>query len=63
KLSLAGGALVYSAFLFVIGMSAWLIFGLGAWLALGASSVALVIGVLAKTPAPAVAPATAPAKP
>lgn len=56
KLAYAGGALVYGSFLLVIGLSAWLIFGLGAWLALGASSVALVIAVLARAPAPAVAP-------
>ena len=56
KLALAGGALVYGAFLLVIGASAWMIFGLGAWFALGASSVALVIGVLARAPVAAVAP-------
>src|SRR5262245_7449261 len=54
KLALTGGALVYGSFLLVIGVSAWLIFGLGAWLALAASTVALVIGVLAPAPAPAV---------
>lgn len=62
KLAYAGGALVYGSFLLVIGLSAWLVFGLGAWLALGASSVALVIAVLARAPAPAVAPVPA-AKP
>ncbi|HEY5921506.1 MAG TPA: hypothetical protein VIV11_07535 [Kofleriaceae bacterium] len=59
KLALAGGAMVYGAFLLVIGVSAWLIFGLGAWLALAASSAALVIGVLARSPAPVVAPVPA----
>lgn len=62
KLALAGGAMVYGAFLLVLGVSAWMIFGLGAWLALGASSVALVIGVLARAPAAAVAPVATPAK-
>jgi len=56
KLALAGGTLVYGSFLLVLGVSAWLVFGLGAWLALAASTVALVIGVLARGPAPAVEP-------
>ncbi|HEY5948581.1 MAG TPA: hypothetical protein VIV40_23980, partial [Kofleriaceae bacterium] len=55
KLAFAGGAMVYGSFLLVIGVSAWLIFGLGAWLALAASSVALVIGVLARRREAAVA--------
>jgi hypothetical protein len=62
KLAYAGGAMVYGTFLLVIGVAAWMVFGLGAWLALGASSVALVIAVLARAPAPAVAPVPA-AKP
>jgi len=65
KLAAASGVAVYGAFLFVIGSVALYVFGIGAWIALGASTVALVIGVLARAPvAVAVsAPATASAKP
>jgi hypothetical protein len=55
KLAFAAGAMVYGSFLLVIGVAAWLVFGLGAWIALAASTVALVIGVLARAPAPVVA--------
>src|SRR5687767_359687 len=57
--SLAAGAgiAVYAAFLLVLGTTALLIFGLGAWAAVGASAVALVIGVLAREGTPVVAPA------
>ena len=48
KLALAAGITVYGSFLLVIGATALLVFGLGAWVALGASSVALVVGVLAR---------------
>ena len=48
KLALASDAAVYGAFLWVIGSTAYLVFGLGAWAALGASTVALVIGVLGR---------------
>ena len=47
----ASGAAIYGAFLWVIGSVAWKIFGIGAWGALGASAVALVIGVLVRGPA------------
>lgn len=45
--ALAAGALVFGAFLWVIGSAANLVLGWGAWAALGASATALVIGVLA----------------
>jgi hypothetical protein len=57
KLAAASGIAVYGAFLYVIGSVAWAVFGLGAWLALGASTVALVIGVLARGNAELPAPA------
>jgi hypothetical protein len=58
KLAAAAGITIYGTFLFIIGSVAWQVFGIGAWSALGASTVALVIGVLARGPAelpPAVA--------
>ena len=48
KLAAFSGVAVYGSFLYVIGSVAWAVFGVGAWLALGASTVALVIGVLAR---------------
>lgn len=51
KLAALAGIAVYGSFLYVIGSVAWQVFGLGAWLALGASTVALIIGVLARGPA------------
>ena len=59
KLAATAGILVYGSILFVIAMVAILVFGLGAWIALGASTVALVVSVLARAPAPAVAAAPA----
>ena len=56
--ALAGGV-VYATVAWVILTAAWQAFGLGAWLALGASTVALAIGVLARTTAPTVTPAPA----
>jgi len=60
RLAALSGIAVYGAFLYVIGSVAWAVFGIGAWLALGASTVALVIGVLARGNAelPAATPAT-----
>lgn len=49
KLSAAAGITVYGALLFVIGALASMVFGIGAWVALGASAMALVIGVLASS--------------
>ncbi|NVB79816.1 MAG: hypothetical protein HOV81_15580 [Kofleriaceae bacterium] len=48
KLSAGAGITVYGAFVLVVGKVALAVFGLGAWVALAASSVALVIGVLAR---------------
>ena len=48
QLAIAAGATIYGAFLWAIGSMAYLVFGFGAWAALGASTVALVIGVLAR---------------
>lgn len=64
RLAAGAGVTVYATFLVVIGTTALMVFGLGAWLALGASSVALVIGVLARGPAEtaALAPAAKPSK-
>lgn len=61
KLAAASGIAIYGTFLFIIGSVAWAVFGIGAWAALGASTVALIIGVLARGPAE-LPPATA-AKP
>ena len=58
-LAAAAGITVYGTFLLVLGSTALLVFGLGAWLAVGASTVALVIGVLARSPAEAVPAAKA----
>lgn len=55
KLAAASGIAIYGALLAVIGAIAWEVFGLGAWAALGASTVALAIGVLARGPAAAAA--------
>ena len=62
KLAAFSGIAVYGAFLYVIGVVAWAVFGIGAWLALGASTLALVIGVLARGGAelPAATPAKKP---
>jgi hypothetical protein len=65
KLAVTAGMLVFGSILFVIAMVAILVFGLGAWIALGASTLALVISVVAPAPAPVVAstqPAALPAK-
>ncbi len=51
KLSAVSGIAIYGTFLWIIGSVAWAVFGIGAWSALGASTVALVIGVLARGPA------------
>jgi len=51
KLAAASGIAIYGTFLYIIGSVAWAVFGIGAWSALGASTVALVIGVLARGPA------------
>lgn len=59
KLAATAGILVFGSILFVIAMVAILVFGLGAWIALGASTLALVIAVVA----PAATPTVAPAKP
>lgn len=48
KLAAGAGIMVYGTFLLAIGATAMLVFGLGAWAALGASTVALAIGVLAR---------------
>lgn len=57
KLAATAGLLVYGSILFVIAMVALLVFGLGAWVALGASTLSLVVAVLARAPLPAVAAA------
>ncbi len=62
KLAATAGILVYGSILFVIAMVAILVFGLGAWIALGASTLSLVIAVVAPAPAP-VATAREPALP
>ncbi len=51
KLAAASGIAIYGTFLYIIGSVAWAVFGIGAWSALGASTVALIIGVLARGPA------------
>lgn len=59
-LAAASGIAIYGTFLYIIGSVAWAVFGIGAWAALGASTVALIIGVLARGPAelpPAAKPA------
>jgi hypothetical protein len=48
KLAAIAGIAIYGAFVFVIVRLAYAVFGWGAWAALGASTVALVIGVLAR---------------
>jgi hypothetical protein len=53
KLSAGAGITVYAAFVLAIGKAASMVFGLGAWVALAASTVALVIGVLARGSEPA----------
>ena len=63
KLAASSGIAVYGAFLYVIGSVAWAVFGIGAWLALGASTVALVIGVLARGHAELAAVTPAKSKP
>ena len=50
KLAALSGLAVYGALLWVIGTAAVLVFGIGAWAALGASLLALVIGVVARDP-------------
>jgi hypothetical protein len=57
QLAAASGAAVYGSLVTVIGVAAWHVFGLGAWAAFGASSVALVVGLLARDGAASVAPA------
>lgn len=51
KVAAIAGIAIYGSLLFVIGLVAWAVFGIGAWAALGASTLALVIGVLARGPA------------
>jgi hypothetical protein len=65
KLAALSGVAVYGSFLFVIGSVAWMVFGIGAWSALGASTIALVIGVLARSSVTSSAsePAAQPARP
>jgi hypothetical protein len=48
RLAAGAGITVYGSILLVVGAAALLVFGLGAWAALGASTVALVVGVLAR---------------
>jgi hypothetical protein len=55
KLAATAGILVYGSILLVIAMVAIMVFGIGAWIALGASAMALIVGVIARAPAPAVA--------
>ena len=50
QLAAGAGITVYAAFLVAVGATAMLVFGLGAWIAVGASTVALAIGVLARGP-------------
>ncbi len=50
KLAAGAGVAIYGSLLWVIGSFAYQIFGFGAWAALGASTVALAIGVLAREP-------------
>jgi hypothetical protein len=57
RLAAGAGIAVYGALLWVIGSAACYVFGLGAWAALGASTIALVVGVLARTPVAAPKPA------
>lgn len=59
KLAAASGIAVFGSVLYVIGSLAWEVFGLGAWAALGASTIALVIGVLVRDAIPQVAAAPA----
>jgi hypothetical protein len=63
KLAVTAGGMVFGSILFVIAMVAILVFGLGAWIALGASTLALVIAVVAPaaTPVVAAAPTATPA--
>jgi hypothetical protein len=55
KIAAASGLAVFGAMLYVIGSVAWQVFGLGAWLALGASTLALLIGVLVRDAIPQIA--------
>jgi hypothetical protein len=61
KIAIGSGVVIYGSILYVMFSAAKLMFGIGAWAALGASTVALVLGVLAPAGIAAVAPAT-PAK-
>jgi hypothetical protein len=51
KVAAIAGIAIYGSLLWVIGAVAWAVFGIGAWAALGASTLALVLGVLARGPA------------
>jgi hypothetical protein len=63
KIAIGAGIAVYGSILYIMLSAARLVFGYGAWAALGASVVALVLGVLAPSGvAAAVAKATGPAK-
>ena len=57
RLTLLAGVAVFGAFLWFLGSAASLILAWGAWATLGASAVALVLGVLAPAQAPAPAKA------
>jgi hypothetical protein len=56
KLATAAGIMVFGSFVFVIGSVAFFVFGIGAWAALGASTVALAISVIARGPKAAAVP-------
>jgi hypothetical protein len=56
KVALASGIAIYGSILWVILWTLNMMFGWGAWAALGASSIALVIGVLAPAAAPKAIP-------
>ena len=49
KLAVIAGAMVYGALLATIASVAYSVFGIGAWAALGASTIALVIGAVVGT--------------
>jgi hypothetical protein len=62
RVSLIAGLAVFGAFAYAIGALANMIFAWGAWAAFGASTFALVVGVLAPAGAAVAATATKPAK-